>query len=72
MNELKLVQRLLPLVSDDIKWSRLEDYLEMEKENLINTLISSQDIKQINRTQGRIQQINLLLNIKEEVRQSVQ
>lgn len=71
MNDIKIVQRLLPLVSDEIIWHRLKDYLDSQREHLIKTLILSHDIKQINRTQGKVELLDNLLGLRDTVRKSI-
>lgn len=62
MNKNKLMTRLMPLVTD-LKWDNLEDYLNYERQELVETLIKCSDIKQINKLQGQLLQVDILLDL---------
>lgn len=67
MNKTELFKRLLPLVNGP-HWDRLEDYLVYEREQLIETLCGCSDIKQINRLQGQILELNKILDLPEDLK----
>ena len=67
MNQTQLIKRLLPLVTD-IKWERLEDYLNYDRQTLVETLIKSTDIKQINKLQGEIKALDSILSLPHTVK----
>jgi hypothetical protein len=67
MNQTQLIKRLLPLVTD-IKWERLEDYLSYDRQTLVETLIKSTDIKQINKLQGEIKALDSILALPHTVK----
>lgn len=70
MDKNKLIQRMLPLVTD-IKWERLEDYLNYERGILIEKLVSSSDIRTINKLQGEIKQMDLILALPTTIKHRV-
>lgn len=63
MNQNQLMARLLPLVNNVELWGRLEDYLEYEREKLIEQLLRSTDIRSINKFQGEVSRIDRLLQL---------
>lgn len=67
MNKHKLMIRLMPLLND-IKWDNLEDYLNYERQELVESLVGSTDIKKINKLQGEIQSIDKLLSLPHTVK----
>ena len=64
MDKNTLTQRLLPLVTS-LNWERLEDYLIYERQELLENLAKCSDIKQINKLQGRILQLDVVLKLPE-------
>ena len=68
MNQNKLIKRLLPLITSDNHWDNLEDYLVFERDRLTEILITSNDIKSINRIQGQILQLKTLLELPETLK----
>lgn len=67
MEKLDLLKRLQPLVTA-INWERLEDYLNSQREELVETLIKSTDIKQINKLQGEILGIDKILTLPQAIK----
>lgn len=67
MDKKQLILRLVPVVSGS-NWDRLEDYLVFERSELVGQLISSNDIKSINRIQGKILLIDQLLALPETLK----
>lgn len=67
MDRKKLIERLIPVVTGT-NWDRLEDYLVDERKTLIENLIKSSDIKQINKLQGEISRIDSLLSLPNTVK----
>ncbi|WGH49988.1 hypothetical protein [Pseudoalteromonas phage vB_PtuP_Slicky01] len=68
MNKKQLLERLTILVVDEAKWSRLEDYLEATEDDLVSTLKTSKDIREINKLQGKLELLTQLLNIPNDIR----
>jgi hypothetical protein len=68
MDKNKMMTRLMPLVTD-LKWDHLEDYLNYERHILVETLIKSTDIKQINKIQGELRLLDKLLQLPHTVKQ---
>lgn len=54
----------MPLVTD-LKWERLEDYLNYERKILVETLIKSTDIRQVNKLQGQLAYLDSILGLPE-------
>lgn len=52
----------MPLTTD-LKWDHLEDYLNYERHILVETLIKSKDIKQINKLQGELGFLDKILEL---------
>ena len=68
MDKVQLIKRLLPVVAHETHWARLEDYLTFERSQLMETLVTSNDIKSINRLQGEIILIDKLLTLPETIK----
>lgn len=68
MDKRQLMKRLLPVIDTVNIWDRLEDYLTFERSVIIETLITSNDIKTINRLQGEILLIDKLLSLPEVIK----
>jgi hypothetical protein len=62
MDKNKLMVRLMPLTTD-IKWDHLEDYLNYERQILVETLVKCSDIKKINKLQGEIGFLDKVLSL---------
>ncbi len=69
MDKNKLMVRLMPLVTD-LKWDHLEDYLNYERNTLIETLLKSSDIRNTNRLQGEILFLDKILNLPNTVKKA--
>lgn len=67
MDKTKLFERLMPLVSD-IKWERLEDYLNFERSVAVESLVKCSDIKTINKLQGNIATIDSILSLPHDIK----
>jgi|TARA_R100000544_G_scaffold36258_1_gene24286 hypothetical protein len=68
MDQNKLIKRLLPLITSENHWDNLEDYLVFERDRLTEILITSNDIKSINRIQGQILQLKTLLELPDKLK----
>lgn len=53
---------MLPVVHSQ-NWEKIEDYLISERENILEDLAQSRDIRQINNLQGRILQLDKVLDL---------
>ncbi len=67
MEQIDILKRLKPVVHST-NWERLEDYLADQRQVLVETLIKSTDIKQINKLQGELLGIDKILDLPETLK----
>ncbi len=70
MNSKELIKRLNPLIADTVKWDRLEDYLNYLKDNATATLVTSTDIRNINKLQSEVLLLQRLIELPTLVRKA--
>ena len=68
MTKDKLMKRLDVVVLNETVWSRLEDYLLQEKDDLLYQLTYCDNIRKSNLLQGKIQVIDGLLVLPDKIR----
>lgn len=69
MDSKRITERLTPLVVDEVKWSRFEDYLDFKEQELMASLKTSGDIRQINKLQGKLELLDLFQRLPQTIRE---
>lgn len=62
MDKNTLQDRLRPLLVDS-KWERLEDFLNYERSCRMKAILNASTLEQLNRIQGEVHLIDLILNL---------
>jgi len=67
MKQIEVIKRMLPIVTSS-NWERIEDYLNSTREEILENLAKSGDIRQINKLQGEILMVDKLLNLPNTIK----
>lgn len=67
MKQTEVIKRMLPVVTS-CNWDKVEDYLNFLREDLLETLAVSSDIRQINKLQGEILMLDKILNLPDTIK----